>query len=422
MVVGAVVLSLLTLAADKAAAREGVDLNPAWTFTRGPEGSRALLATVAGSMLTIAGLCFSITIVALQQASTQFGPRLLYNFMRDRGNQVVLGTFIAAFTYCLLVLRTVNGTDDGRFVPHLSVTAGLLLALAGVGVLIYFVHHAAASLQAEHVIAAVGRDLDRAVERLYPDRLGDGPPEKVTVTGGLPPGVAADAAPVTAAASEYIRAVDGARLLRATVEHDLLLELIHRPGQFVFHGSPLLRAWPPDRVTDEVASALRGAFYLGSRRTLIQDIEFAIDQLVEVALRALSPGINDPFTAMACVDRLGAGLCELARRRFPSAFRYDDGGRLRVVAAGVTPAGVADAAFHQIRQAARTSTAVTLRMLDVLAAIGPLTRDTAFREPLLAHAALIYTGSRDGLPAEADRTAARERYQTVLAAFAADAA
>ena len=175
MVAAAVVLSLVTISLDKVAAYHNQIAALGWTFARGPEGSRAVLSTVAGSMMTITSVTFSITIVALQLASSQFGPRLLRNFMRDRGNQVSLGTFIATFAYCLLVLRTVNGTEDQQFVPHISVTVGLLLALTSLGVLIYFIHHAAASIQAENVITTVSRDLDQAIARLYPECLGIGP-------------------------------------------------------------------------------------------------------------------------------------------------------------------------------------------------------------------------------------------------------
>jgi uncharacterized membrane protein len=411
MVVGAAALSFVTLAIDGAATERGAAVTLPWTFSRGPEGARAILAAVAGSMLTIASVCFSITVLALQQASTQFGPRLLHNFMRDRGNQVVLGTLIAAFTYCLLVLRSVNGTDDDRFVPHLSVTVGLLSGLAGVGVFIYFLHHAAASLQAENVIAAVGRELHAAIDRLYPSRLGAEPTRAVDA-----PPPAANEAEVPADRSDYLQVVDADGLMRLAVEHDLVLTLAYRPGLFVTRGTPLLRAWPGERVTDEVTAALRSAFVFGPRRTLLQDAEFAVDQLVEIAVRALSPGVNDPFTALTCVDRLGAALVEFAGREIPSPYRTDSEGRLRVVTRTVTADGIADAAFHQLRQASRGNAAVTLRLMEVIAVTAPQTRATAYRPALLRHAGLIHQGGREHLPA-ADYADVTRRYEAVLAEF-----
>jgi uncharacterized membrane protein len=148
-----------------------------WIYAGGPDGARAVLATVAGSIISVAGVTFSIKIAALTLASQQFGPRLLRNFMADRGNQFVLGTFIATFLYCLLVLRTVRSWEDAEFVPHLSVTLGVLLAVASLGVLIYFIHHIAASIQASNVIARVSGELQAAIDRLFPEDLGHGPAE-----------------------------------------------------------------------------------------------------------------------------------------------------------------------------------------------------------------------------------------------------
>jgi uncharacterized membrane protein len=332
MVVGAILLSLFTVHLDRATTGHNWIATLGWTFTRGPEGSRAVLSTVASSMMTIASVTFSITVVALQLASSQFGPRLLRNFMRDRGNQIAIGTFIATFTYCLLVLRTVNGTENEPFVPHISVTVGLLLSLASLGVLIYFIHHAAASIQAENVIAAVSRDLHEAINDLYPECLGNEPPEPVERGGkaDVPPNFDRESSPIASTTSDYLQAIDVDRLLNLARDRDVILSVEQRPGKFFFRGGDLARVWPGDRLDEELANAIRGAFYFGSLRTLTQDVEFAIDQLVEIAVRALSPGVNDPFTAIACVDRLGAALCSLAERVFPSPYRYDEEERLRV--------------------------------------------------------------------------------------------
>jgi uncharacterized membrane protein len=414
MVAAAVALSLATIHLDKATPRHNWVATLGWTFTRGPEGSRAVLATVAGSMMTIASVTFSITVVALQLASSQFGPRLLRNFMRDRGNQVALGTFIATFTYCLLILRTINGTEGERFVPDLSVTVGLLLALASLGVLIYFIHHAAESIQAENVIAAVSRDLHQAIDRLYPECWGQEPPEPSRGAGerDLPAAFDREARPIAAPRSDYLQAIDVDRLLRLARERDVVLAVGQRPGKFLFQGGDLARAWPGDRVDDELADAIRGAFYFGPRRTLAQDVEFAIDQLVEVAVRALS--VNDPFTAISCIDRLGAALCTLAEKVIPSPYRYDEDGRLRVVTDASTVPGIIDAAFHQIRQAARGDTSVTLRLLETIVALRRHTRDPVVRAALRRHADAIHRGSQEGLKDPLDREDAERRHREVI--------
>ena len=410
------ILSLATIRLDRATADRNWIATLGWTFTRGPEGSRAVLSTVAGSMMTITSVAFSITIVALQLASSQFGPRLLRNFMRDRVNQAALGTFIATFTYCLLVLRTVNGTENERFVPHLSVTLGLLLALASLGMLIYFFHHAAASIQADNVIAEVGRELHHAIDRLFPECLGHGEPGGAPGRDGddMPAGFDHESSPVLSEHGGYIQAIDVEGLLSLAVERDLIVRVSRRPGKFVIAGGELAQVWPGDRLDNELAGAVRGAFYLGAQRTLTQDVEFAIDQLVEVAVRALSPGVNDPFTAIACVDRLGETLCTLAGREIPSPYRYDDDGRLRAVADVSTLPGMVDAAFHQVRQASRGNAAVTFRLLETIGEVAGRTRDPDFLAALRRHADLVHRGSQEALPEQRDREEADERYQDVL--------
>ncbi|HMO85347.1 MAG TPA: DUF2254 domain-containing protein, partial [Lacipirellulaceae bacterium] len=215
MVIGAIGLSFVTIRVDQASEDQSWIAALGWTFSRGPDGARALLSTVAGSMITIASVTFSITIVALQLASTQFGPRLLRNYMRDRGNQVAIGAFVATFTYCILVLRTVNGTDAESFVPHLSVIVALLLSLTSLGILIYFVHHAAESIQAENVIGDVSRELHLAIDRLYPERLGEQAPAQTPAShiAGRREWYRGDSYAIPSPVSDYLQSIDVDRLL-----------------------------------------------------------------------------------------------------------------------------------------------------------------------------------------------------------------
>lgn len=416
MVLFAIGLSLATLQLDADGASQTWLAKLGWTFLRGPEGSRAVLSAVVGSMMTIASVTFSITIVALQLASSQFGPRLLRNFMRDRGNQISIGTFIATFTYCLLILRSVNGTEKGEFVPHLSVTVGLLLSLVSLGIFIFFIHHSAESIQAENVIAAVSRELHRAIDRLYPDRLGDDQPDhsEQPPQEDLPEGFAKDSVRIASLVSDYLQAIDVERLMSLAKQHDLILSVKQRPGKFLFQGGNLVQAWPAGKVDEDIVNAIRGTFYFGSRRTLTQDVEFAIDQLVEVAVRALSPGINDPFTAMNCVERLGAALCTLSEKKIPSRFRYDDEGKLRIVTDKSTVKGIIDDTFDQIRQAAWSDTAVTLRLLETIQAVGYHSRNPAFRSALRSQADAIFRGSQEGLRDSQDRKDAEQRHRETI--------
>jgi uncharacterized membrane protein len=374
-----------------------------WIYSGGAEGAGLLLGTVAGSMIAIAGTVFSMTLVALSLASSQLGPRLLRNFMRNTANQVVLGTFVATFVYCVLVLRTIRRVDEGAFVPHLSVSIGVLLAMVSIGVLIYFIHHVSVSIQADEVAARVGRELEGGIDRLFPGHLGKPGSESsnAPTDADLPAAFAREARPVGSLADGYLQQIDGDALMDLAAEEDLLLRLERRPGHYLVKGRALMMVWPGDRVTEILIDKLNAAFVLGNQRTAAQDVEFSFDQLVEIAVRALSPGINDPFTAIVCVDRLSSGLCRLARRDMPSALRFDPHGRLRLMAPGPSFAGIVDAAFNQIRQSARSNPAVAIRMLDAIGQIAGHVRRAPDSTCLQRHADMIVRGAREAVP-EAD--------------------
>ena len=418
MVLAAMGLAYLTTALDeqlKTSRLAGLG----WIYTGSAEGARSMLSTIAGSMLTVAGLTFSITVAALTLASSQFGPRLLRNFVRDTGNQVVLGTFIAGYMYCLLVLRTVRGQEDNAFVPQISVTVGVGMALAGVAVLIYFIHHIAQSIQVAHLIARVGEDLDEAIDRLFPEQVGRSAAKGMRrqVAEDIPGGFEHEAISIPARAGGYMQAVDNKRLLELATGDDLIVRLVRQPGDWVVQDRTLAHAWPPAHVNADLSQRIDNIFVMGSQRTHTQDVEFPIHQLVEIAVRALSPGINDPHTAMMCVDRLGAALWRLAGREFPSPYRYDEQGQLRVIAKPVTWAGITDKAFNEIRQYGRTSAAVTIRLLDTIALVAERVADDEGRAALLRQAMMIERGSHDGLAEEQDRADVRERYNAVLQAL-----
>jgi uncharacterized membrane protein len=371
MAVGAVALAFGSVALD-AALPDGDWRTNGWIYSGGADGASAVLGAIAGSMVTLAGLVFSLTLVVLSLASQQFGPRLLRNFMRDTTNQVVLGTFVATFLYCLLVLRTVRRVDESPFVPHVSVTLGVLLAVASLIVLIVFIHHVAVSIQADEIVARVGAELTEGIDHLFPEEIGEGPSKQAGVA--LPEHFDRDAAPVPSAADGYIQFVDGDALLALAAREGMIFRVERRPGDYVIADAPLVVGWPAAKVDEGATSRVNAAFVFGNQRTPAQDLEYPIRQLVEIAVRALSPGINDPFTATACIDRLASGLSRLARRETPSAYRFDDAGMLRVVAAPTTFPAALDAAFDQIRHYGRNSPVVLVRLLEALAAIGEFVR------------------------------------------------
>jgi uncharacterized membrane protein len=370
MTAAAAALAVASVMLDRRVGGDVVD-ELGWVFSGGSEGARAVLQVIAGSVMSTAGIVFSVTIAALSLASSQLGPRLLQNFMRDLGNQVVLGTFIATYIFCLLVLRTIRGEDTGDFIPAISVTVAVLLALASVGVLIYFIHHVSVSIQAPNVVAEVGAELARHAEAAF--RAGERMDEHPEPPP-LPDDYLLSAVPVAAARDGYVQALDEEALVELAREHDLVVAVEHRPGRFVVEGGALAYLWPPERCVDGLPKKARSLFVLGEKRTPEQDVEFAAGQLVEVAVRALSPSVNDPFTAVACLDWLGAGLCRAARGRAPGPVRADREGRPRLLfRAPITFGGLADRAFDQIRQYGAATPAVAIRMLETIETVARCT-------------------------------------------------
>lgn len=411
----AIALALVMLRIDRTDSY-GVLKEWGWLYTGGTDGARAVLSSVAGSVMTVAGTAFSITIVALQLAASNFGPRLLRNFMQDTGNQFVLGTFIGTFIYCILVLRTIHaeGDDYEQFIPQLAVTVGILLAIVSVAVLIYFIHHASTIIQASHVISDVSTDLDRAIDRLFPEKIGRSLSQSQRHVAEIPANFDEQAYPIQAKGDGYLQLIDDEQLMKIACKHKLLLRLEYRPGNFIVKGSDLVMVCPGERVNRKLSEQINDAFILGKERTEQQDVEFPINQLVEIALRAISPAVNDPFTAIRCIDRLNAGLSRLAQRDFPSPYRYDENNNLRVIAQRVTFADLTDAAFNQLRQYSTQDVGVRIRLLEAIASIARYTRNPKDRETLRHHAGAIARASSEGVSQEVDRKYIHQRYQAVL--------
>jgi uncharacterized membrane protein len=393
MAVGAIVLSLVTTLIDQRFGIEVIrDLD--WISFNTPAGARSLLSTIAGSMITVAGVTFSITIAAVAYAASQLGPRLLGNFMRDTSNQVTLGTFIATFVYCLLILRTVHGGGDGNtavdaFVPHVGVMLALILTLASLGVLIYFFHHTPVSIQASEVVAQIGEELNHKVAALFPDQLGAAPPEGAEDAGAAAAYPAGGGTVVRARTSGYITHIDSNSLFGLARTHDLVLRLVRRPGDFVSSGEPLAFVHGDGADADVPQGRIALAFALDRKRTQAQDLLFIVQQLVEVAARALSPGINDPYTATSCMDWLGSALINLGCRAMPDPYRYDDDGGLRIIAPNVTYADVAAAVFDDLRPYAAGDRNAALHLMGVIERIFEGVEHPIHRAVLLHHAAAV---------------------------------
>jgi uncharacterized membrane protein len=357
----------------------------AWIYSGGADGARGVLSAIASSVIGVAGTTFSITIAVLSLTSGQFGPRLLRTFMRDVGNQLVLGTFTSTFLYCLLVLRTIRETDGDKYVPHLSVTVGVALAVLSVGVLIYFVNHIAASIQVSHLIQMVGEETDERVAQLFSERA----------PVPAPPSTIPDEPPfeVFAAAAGYVETIDEEGLFATATKHDLLIRLEIRPGNYALPRARVLSAWPAARAK---ALLSPGFMSCARDRTTQQDLEFSFLQLAEVAVRALSPGINDPFTAMMCIDRITASMCNLSLCSWPSEVRADESGRVRLIARRLQPAELVEAAFGHIRHAALHAPSVTRKLQQSIGLLIEQVRDPRLLGELRRMFSELGSSNREG--------------------------
>ena len=416
-VVGAVVLWLATQAVDRAVYDGRLTL-PSWVESGSADAARQILIAIVAAVITVVGVVFSITIVALTLVSTQFGPRVLRTFIQDLGTQVTLGMFVATFFYAFLTLVSIQGGAHGDFVPHLCLTVTFGLMMIDLLMLIYFIHHVATGIQLPVVVAGIARDFDSAIDAYR--RSTASPSADATSPAGGPEAavlrrIEADGAPVLATESGYVQFINYARLARIAGQEGATIQMLFRPGHFVTAGSPLARVWPP-----EAAPVLTGALgkvqTTGSQRTLIQDPALAADQLVEIAIRALSPAVNDTFTALNCIDWLTAGLCRAAGGSLRDPVRRDAAGEVRLIEARVRYERLVDRCFDKIRQAGRGNPAVAMRQLDGLARIIERVGRSGHRRAVLHQAEMILRSSDESVPEASDRIAVRERYDAVVAA------
>ncbi|MDO7885523.1 DUF2254 domain-containing protein [Hymenobacter cheonanensis] len=387
-------------------------------FGAGAAGARGVLTAIAGSMMTVASLGFSLTLSTLGQVSSQYTSRVLRNFMSSRVNQLVLGSFVSIFVYCLLVLRTIRDGDEGGFIPPLAVTGGLVLAIMSIGVLVFFIHHIASIMQAGVIIGGVAAETEAAIRRLFPQELGTAATEPAQ-QALLEKAAELTWVPVPAAATGYLQTLDEEGLLALARRLGGVVRMERGVGSFVAQGSALaaVASYQPGRafaLTDELCTELNAQFSIGRQRTTEQDAGFGVRQLVDIALKALSPGINDTSTAVMCIDYLGALVASLAGRRFADPLRTDDGGPVRVITRQPSFEVLVNTAFDQILTAGEGDPAVYLRLLTALDTAASRTRVPARRAVLRAHATRVAEAAARALPAAYDRDQVQARARDVL--------
>lgn len=339
-------------------------------FGGGVEGARGVLTAIASTAITVTGVVFSITIVALQLASSQFTPRVLRNFAADRVNHVVLGVFIGAFIYALLVLRTVRSEleDGSSFVPSLSVGIAIILALVSIASLIFFIHHSARSIQVSTILERITKDTVGLVDSLFPDPFDERTEsEREAALPTETPRI------VTSSQAGYLQAVDNHALFELARRENLTVRMEPLVGEFVLPGAPLASVWSSGAVIgDQAIEGVRGTFVVGPQRTLHEDLELGLRQLTDIGVRALSPGTNDPTTATLCADRLAEVLVRLGNRAMPRPIRAEQAGSARVVAQTTTFDRAVDLGFDQLRHYGAKDPSVAVHLIETLGRVAEL--------------------------------------------------
>ncbi len=346
-----------------AALFSGVESDVWWLYSGGPDSARDLLSSFLSGMMTMTSLVVSITFVILTLAASQLGPRLISMFVADRQIQAVLGLFLGTILYVIIVLRTLDETLGEHGVPHAAVTLASVLTVACLFALLFYIHKITRSLVADNVVAAVGQNLENDLREILRDEAA-GAPAHVDLEGG-------PVWPLALRTSGYIQVVNYSRLVDIAQRNDAIFEIKVRAGHFLLSSGEHVRVHGP-RLSEECEAEIRNAFVIGSSRTPAQDIEHGIRQLVEIALRALSPGINDTFTAIAVIDRLGAALEQIFTRALQPSVLKDEDGVVRVVALRSDAPGLVDASFDPIRQSGAGVPAVLIRIADVLGQLAPV--------------------------------------------------
>lgn len=359
-----------------------------------PQIAQVILAGIAASIMTVVSIVFAILLMTLTLASMQFSPRIIVSFSRDRVTQWTLGIFLGTFSYCMAALPAARSFPN-PFAPVATVLGAMLLALACVGLLLFFIHHISQAIGVNHIVDRIAEETEAMIDDMMPlPRWPNRPGNIVPLTANL------SEVAIPALDSGYIRFVDTRRLVAIAKHHHVSIRVLRRPGQFVPSGIPLMMVSKGSRLTPEATADLQAAFDVGPTRTLQQDVEFGVLQIVDVALKAISPAVNDPTTAITCVDQLSRILIRFASRQPPDELLYDPPGIVRVSVRWIHFERLLEAALEQIRMYSKTDVAVSLRLLRALVDIAASTTDTDIRRVLVECGTRVVSGCADRLADE----------------------
>jgi len=359
-----------------------------------PQVAQVILGGIAASIMTVVSIVFAILLMTLTLASMQFSPRIIVSFSKDRVTQWTLGIFLGTFSYCMAALPAARSLPH-PFAPVAAVLGAMLLALACVAWLLFFIHHISRAISVNHIVDRIASETEAIVDEMmrWPHRAGR--PESHDPR----PGYSWETT-ITSEVSGYIRFLDARRLVAVAKSYHVKVDVLRRVGHFVPAGVPLMKLSKGDRMPPEGIEQLRGAFDFGPARTLQQDVEFGVLQIVDIALKAISPAVNDPTTAIGSVDQLSRILIRFASRETPESILYDPPGVFRVHVPSIGFERLLDSAFEQIRSYSRSDVAVSLRLLRALTDIAGTTPDPMFRRILAERGRRVIEGCTSALSEE----------------------
>ena len=382
-------------------------------FVNSADSARSILSTISGAMIGVAGTVFSVTLVALTLASSQFGPRLIKNFMYVRLNQVVLGSYVATYLYCLFVLNAIKENDSYTFMPIISILVAIIAALVNIILLIIFIHKIATSIQADKVISDISENIHDQIDALYPKEIGEPlEDEKITIVDNIKSKYI-NSFTIKSQKSGYLQYIDGESLLKLACKFDVLIELNFRPGDHLVKDIEIAKLYSNTDLNEEEVNTICNQFVLGKTKVGDQDVEFSIHQMVEIASRALSPGVNDPYTAMTCIDNLTSSLCLFTKIKFPSKYRVDEKGNLRIIVNITDFEGLMDASFNQIRQFSEGSTAVIIKLMEALITINGFVTKESHKKAVLKHTKMVLNVGKQSIKEPIDYNDLEERSKKI---------
>lgn len=361
-----------------------------------PQVAQVILSTIASSVMTIVSIVFAVLLMTLTLASMQFSPRIIVNFAQDKVTQQTLGIFLGTFGYCIGALPAARSLPH-PFAPILTVFGAMILALGCAIGLLFFISHISQAISVNHIVDRLARETEMMIDTLMPHKR-DGENMYSRSSVSVAPNI--NEGPVISEVSGYVRYVDTGRLLQLATEHKTVVRVIRRVGHYVPKGIPLMMIANGAQLTEGEQREFRAAFELGPTRTLQQDVEFGILQIVDIALKAISPAVNDPSTAISCVDQLSAILIRFGSRNTPEAVLQDKNGKVRVSIPWLDFERLLDAAYEQIRMYARGDVVVSLRMLRALNDIAHTLRDAASHQVLAERGRRIVAGCSKQLDEE----------------------